>query len=449
LLNQNEKKLRNKIIKLSEIYFQNFLSKNNDISTYIPVTQKKISKKDISNIIESALDGWFTSGRFVKKFEVEIAKFLNLKRNALFVNSGSSANLIAMTSLCQTSMMEELNLKPITKHSEVITVAAGFPTTVLPIIQNNLTPVFVDVDINNINITLKSLKKALNKKTKAVMVAHTLGNPFRADLISDFCKENNLYLIEDTCDAFGAQIKNEDTFKSAGTYGDFATLSFYPAHHITSGEGGSVLTNSPKLRRVAASIRDWGRHCWCDSGKDNTCKKRFNWNFENLPNGYDHKYVYSSAGYNLKATEFQASLGLSQIENLNEFIKKRRENWSIYNEIFKNNKILLKYFETVVPTENTKPSWFGFGLSCKKDFRNQLTQYLEKNGVGTRLLFAGNITKQPFFKKVNYKIQEELNNTDYLSERFFWLGVHPNINKNHINKICELIENFIKKYVLK
>jgi len=427
LFKEKEKKLRSKIIKLSDEYFDQFLSNKNELENYIPVTQKKIFKKDISNLIESALDGWFTSGRFTNQFEKKIADYIGLKRSALLVNSGSSANLIAMTSLCQENMMKELSLKPIKKNSEVITAAAGFPTTVLPIIQNNLTPVFIDVNLDNLNITIEGLKKALTPKTRAVMVAHTLGNPFRADLVSEFCKENNLYLIEDTCDAFGSQLLNGDKTKFLGTFGDFASLSFYPAHHITTGEGGAVLTNSPKLRRIAASVRDWGRHCWCDSGKDNTCKKRFDWNFESLPCGYYHKYVYSSAGYNLKATDFQAALGLSQIENIEDFVRIRRENWSSYNKIFKENKILSKFFNTVTPTENSNPSWFGFGLICKKNFRNKLVQYLEKNNIGTRLLFAGNIVKQPFFNKTKYKISGNLLNSDYLSERFFWLGVHPNI----------------------
>ena len=440
-----EKKLRDKILNLSKIYFDKFLAKQNLLENKIPVTQKKICHKDISNIIEAGLDGWFTSGRFTNQFESKIAKFLDLKRNALFVNSGSSANLVALTALCQVNMMNELNLKPIDKNSEVITVAAGFPTTVLPILQNNLIPVFVDVDINNLNITIENIKKAFTKKTRAVMVAHTLGNPFRADLISDFCKENNLYLIEDTCDALGSEIILKNKKKFCGTFGHFGSLSFYPAHHITTGEGGAVLTSSPKLRRIAASVRDWGRHCWCDSGKDNTCKKRFDWKFENLPHGYDHKYVYSTAGYNLKGTDLQASLGVSQIEKLNNFIEIRRDNWNFYNKIFKENKTLQENFQTIIPTENTNPSWFGFGLICKKNFRNSLLKHLDFHGIGTRLLFAGNITKQPLFKGLKFKLKQNLKNSDYLSENFFWIGLHPNITKNHILRITEVIELFFKK----
>ena len=434
--------LKKNILDLVENYFNVYLkNKSND---YIPVTEKKIDYKDIQNIVESALDGWFTSGRFTRDFEKSISDFLGIKTKALFVNSGSSANLISMTVLTQKFMMNEFKLSYLRPGDEVITTAAGFPTTILPIIQNNLIPVFIDVSLDNLNIELETIKRAITKKTKAIMVAHTLGNPYRADLISDLCKENNIYLIEDTCDAFGATIKVNQKNKFVGTFGDFASLSFYPAHHITTGEGGAVISSNPKLRRIAASVRDWGRHCWCDSGKDNTCKKRFGWNFEKLPEGYDHKYIYSSIGYNLKATDFQAALGCSQIIKLRDFIEKRRDNWNLLKNIFENNRLLKNNFTTINPTENTTPSWFGFGIICKKVNRNEVVKFLEKNGIGTRLLFAGNILNQPAFFDIKYKTYGDLKNSDILAKDFFWIGVHPNITKKNIEKITETLENYIK-----
>ena len=327
---------------------QKYKNNNNTFvpgKTYIPVTQKFIDQEDILNLTNSVLDGWFTSGKYYKIFEEEISKVLNIKARSLFVNSGSSANLLALSTLCQKNMMQDLNLNYLEPGDEIITAASGFPTTINPIIQNNLVPVFVDIDINNLNVSFDTIKKSISKKTKGIMLAHALGNPFRADLFRKFCDENSLYLIEDNCDAFGSKIfTNNNKFNLTGSFGHFSTLSFYPAHHITTGEGGAVMTSNKKLRRIAASVRDWGRHCWCDSGCDNTCKKRFNWNFEGMSKGYDHKYIYGTIGYNLKATDMQAALGCSQIKKLTMFVSARIKNWKKFKDIFTNNHTLKNIF---------------------------------------------------------------------------------------------------------
>ena len=434
--------------KILDIISENYNHHHNEFiagETYIPVTQKYIDKDDIINLTKSVFDRWFTSGHFYKKFEESLSKQLNTKARSLFVNSGSSANLLALSSLCQKNMLDDLNIRSLNEGDEVITAAAGFPTTINPIFQNKLKPVFVDIDLENLNVNLKEIQNSITKKTKAIMLAHTLGNPFRADLFRKFCNENSLYLIEDSCDALGASINiNENEEKFVGSYGDFSTLSFYPAHHITTGEGGAVLTSNKKLRRVAASVRDWGRHCWCDTGCENTCKKRFNWKFENLPEGYDHKYIYGTIGYNLKATDMQAALGCSQIKKLSFFIKKRRENWSQLKKLFLSSKILTENLDTINPTDNTNPSWFGFAIICKENIsRSKLVQYLETNLIGTRLLFAGNITMQPGYKNLEYRISGSLINTNIVKDRLFWVGVHPNIDFQQISYIMEVLEKGI------
>ena len=311
------------ILKLVNEFAKSKLKKKKFIPgvSNIAVTQKYIDEEDYLYLTRSVLEGWFTAGKYYNDFENLLSKKLNTKAKSLFVNSGSSANLLALSTLCQKSMLEEVGLEGINEGDEVITAAAGFPTTINPIFQNNLKPVFVDISIKNLNVDFETLENAVTKKTRAIILAHALGNPFRADLFREFCKKNSIFLIEDTCDAFGAEIIDKKNIKLAGTFGDFSTLSFYPAHHITTGEGGAVLTSNKKLRRVAESVRDWGRHCWCESGCDNTCKKRFNWNFKNLPKGYDHKYIYSTVGYNLKATDFQAALGCSQIKKIDFLIR--------------------------------------------------------------------------------------------------------------------------------
>lgn len=413
--------------------------------TAIPVTTKTIGSEDLVAISESIMDMHFTSGRFSKVFEEEIAKKMGARHNALLVNSGSSANLLAVSSLCQKDVMEEFGLPYLKPGDEVITAAAGFPTTVSPIVQNNLIPRFVDIKLDNLNVDKEDIIQAINHKTKAIVLAHTLGNPFRADILREICNHHNLYLIEDSCDAFGGSIFNGQEWKPVGYYGDFSTLSFYPAHHITTGEGGAVITSNGKLRRIAESIRDWGRHCWCETGCDNTCKKRFEWDFEGLPQGYDHKYVYSSLGYNLKMTDFQAALGQSQIKKLDNFVAIRLKNWNLLNVGIQQSPLLSKYFATVSETENTKPSWFGFGLRCINGIkRKNVINFLESKKIATRLLFGGNLTKQPAFKNIVYEISGSLANTDVIMNDFFWVGVHPKINEIHINFILNSLEDSIK-----
>jgi len=374
--------------------------------TLIPVTTKMIDGEDLIAISESIMDMHFTSGRFSKVFEEEISRKIQARHSALLVNSGSSANLLALSSLCQKDVLEDFNLPYLKPGDEVITAAAGFPTTVSPIIQNNLIPRFVDIELDNLNVSEKNIIHAINDKTKAIMLAHTLGNPFRADVLKEICNHYNLYLIEDSCDAFGGSIFNGQEWKPVGYYGDFATLSFYPAHHITTG---------------------------------------FEWTFEGLPVGYDHKYIYSSLGYNLKMTDFQAALGQSQIKKLDNFVQIRIRNWNLLNYGIQQSPTLSKYFATVSETKNTKASWFGFGLRCINGAkRRNIINFLESRKIATRLLFGGNLTKQPAFKNLSYEISGALDNTDTLMNDFFWVGVHPKIHEIHINFILNSLEDSIK-----
>lgn len=403
--------------------------------TYIPVSGKVLDVNDLINLVDASLDMWLTSGRYAEQFEKEFARFLGVKYCAL-VNSGSSANLIAVSALTSYKLGER-RLRP---GDEVITVAAGFPTTIAPIVQNRLVPVFIDVKLGTYNYDVSQLEKAITDKTKAIFMAHTLGNPFNLDKVMELAKKYNLWVIEDNCDALGAKYRNKYT----GTFGHIATFSFYPAHHITMGEGGAVVTNDPELYKIMLSFRDWGRDCWCPPGKDNTCGKRFSQQHGNLPFGYDHKYVYSHLGYNLKVTDMQAAVGLSQLKKLPEFIKKRQDNFSL---LYEGLKDLEDYFILPKATENSEPSWFGFPITIKENVpfnRNQLIDYLEKNKIGTRLLFAGNILRQPLFvnNDVEYRIVGSLKNTDIIMERTFWIGVWPGINKKMVKYIISVIEKF-------
>src|SRR5271168_938988 len=355
----------------------------------VPVSGKVIGPDDICSVVDSALDGWFTTGRFAKDFERKLARFVGV-RSASLVNSGSSANLVALSALTSPKLGER-QLKP---GDEVITVAAGFPTTVNPILQNRLVPVFLDVTLPTYEIDVTQLEEARSERTKAVMIAHTLGNVFNLDAITAFCKKYNLWLVEDCCDALGSTYKGQ----KVGTFGDIATVSFYPAHHITMGEGGAVLTDKPALQVLIESLRDWGRDCWCEPGKDNTCGKRFDWQLGSLPCGYDHKYTYSHVGYNLKATDMQAALGASQISKLPEFIAKRKENFSYLKSAL---RTLEEFLILPVATENAEPSWFGFPIAVRPSApftRDQLTRHLERNKIATRLLFAGNLARQPAYE---------------------------------------------------
>jgi CDP-6-deoxy-D-xylo-4-hexulose-3-dehydrase len=389
----------------------------------VPVSGKVFDHNELTYITDSALDAWFTTGKFNAEFEKKLAKFINVK-SVLTVNSGSSANLVAFSALTAIELGED-RIKP---GDEVITVAASFPTTVNPIIQYGAIPVFLDVTIPGYEIDVTYLEKALTAKTKAVVIAHTMGNVFDLDAITSFCEKHDLWLMEDCCDALGATYKGQHV----GTFGDIATLSFYPAHHITMGEGGAIYTSNSKLKKIAESYRDWGRDCWCEPGKDNTCGLRFCQKLGDLPEGYDHKYIYSRQGFNLKITDMQAALGLAQLEKLDDFIKIRKHNFNLIR------KGLEKHVSKLILPESTpfsEPSWFGFLITVKKDAgisRNDLAQKLNEKNIGTRLLFAGDLRKQPYFKNVNYRTVGDLPNTDIIVNDTFWVGVTPMINDEMI-----------------
>lgn len=418
-------------------------------------------------MIDASLDMWLTAGRFADRFEKEFAKFLGVKYCAL-VNSGSSANLVAISALTSYKLGEK-RLKP---GDEVITVAASFPTTVASIIQNRLIPVFVDVELGTYNIEVNQIEKAISEKTRAIFVAHTLGNPFNIDKVLEMCQKYNLWLIEDNCDALGSKYRSSlitsdhSSVKYTGTFGHIATFSFYPAHHITMGEGGAVVTNEPQLYKIILSFRDWGRDCWCPPGKDNTCGKRFSQQHGKLPFGYDHKYVYSHLGYNLKATDWQAAIGFSQLKKLPNFIKKRQENFQLLYEELKD---LEEFFILPKATEKSEPSWFGFPITIRKNApfdRKELIQYLEVNKIGTRLLFAGNILRQPAFvdnSNTKFRIKDsplitandlrfttsdsQLPNTDVVMEKTFWTGVWPRISKKEISYMIKKFKKFVQNHV--
>lgn len=401
---------------------------------YLPVTGKVLDKEDLLYAVESCLDGWLTTGRFAEAFESDLAKYFGA-RYSFLVNSGSSANLLAFYALTSPKLGE----KAIKKGDEVITVAAGFPTTVNPIVQFGAIPVFVDIDIPTYNAKAEKIEAAITPKTKAIMMAHALGNPFDVVSIKKIADKYNLWLIEDDCDSLGATMNGQKT----GSFGDLATVSFYPAHHITMGEGGAVLVNNPKLKKIVESFRDWGRDCWCAPGKDNTCGKRFDWTLGDLPCGYDHKYIYSHIGFNLKATDMQAALGLSQLKKVDFFIQKRRENHRI---LLKKMQELEEHFYLPQATLGSDPSWFGFMLTIKESSvinRTELTTYLENNKIGTRLFFGGNITKQPAYSNVEYRIYGDIDNTNLVMNNSFWLGVWPGLNEDHYTYIVSVIKNFI------
>ena len=403
--------------------------------TLIPPSGKLIGLNDIVNMIQASLDGWLTTGRFNKEFESQLCKFLKIQ-NLITVNSGSSANLIAFSSL--TSYLHKD--KAIKSGDEVISVAAGFPTTVNPIFQYGAIPVFVDIKLPTYNINENLIEEAVTNKTRAIMLAHTLGNPFNLNKVMDICKKYNLWLIEDNCDALGSKYNQKFT----GTFGDVATLSFYPAHHITMGEGGAVFTNNLRIKRVAESFRDWGRDCYCETGKENTCNKRFDWQLGKLPFGYDHKYIYSHIGYNMKITDMQAACGLGQLMNLENFIKKRKNNFKYLKKLLFNlqDELILPEAEN-----NSDPSWFGFPITIKKESKVKRVDLLKKlttKRIGTRLLFAGNLTKQPAYIKKKFRISGELNNTDYIMNNTFWVGVHPSLGKEHLFYISETLKESLK-----
>ena len=395
----------------------------------IPVSGKVIDKEDIAYLVDSSLDAWFTSGRYTSEFEKSISKYLGT-RHCLFVNSGSSANLLAVTALKQF-----YNLKD---GDEIITSAVGFPTTVNPIIQNNLVPVLLDAEMDTYNIDVSLIEKSINDRTKGIVIAHTLGNPFELETILSLCEKYDLFLMEDNCDSFGSTYNGQFT----GTFGDISTLSFYPAHHITTGEGGAVITNKPKLKKLLESLRDWGRDCYCPPGEDNTCKKRYEWQLGDLPYGYDHKYIYSHVGYNLKSTDMQAALGVSQLKKLPKFIEIRKQNFDyLYEEFSK-----FEEFELTVWDDKSDPSWFGFPVSVKDNVkfdRNQLLKHYDKNNIGTRLLFAGNIVLQPAYVDMNLGDNEDFPVANSVVNRTFWLGVYPGLTKEHLDFVVKTTKEFI------
>ena len=401
--------------------------------TVIPPSGKLLGEEELQNMVAASLDGWLTTGRFNAEFEKKLATFLGVKY-CLSVNSGSSANLVAFSTLTSPKLGD----RAIKKGDEVIGVAAGFPTTVNPIIQFGAIPVFVDVDIKTHNVNADLIEAAITPKTKAIMLAHALGNPFNLKKVVELCKKYNLWLVEDTCDALGAEYDGQ----KCGTFGDIGTLSFYPAHHMTMGEGGAVFMNNPELKVIAESFRDWGRDCYCAPGCDNTCGCRFEQKHGDLPYGYDHKYVYSHSGYNLKITDMQAACGLAQLDKLDFFIQRRREN---YNYLRSRLETLSDFFELPEPTPNSNPSWFGFPLTLKASAgvtRVELTRFLDNNKIGSRLLFAGNLLKQPYFKNVQYKVVGDLINTDITMNNTFWIGVQPALTQEQLDFVADKLEEF-------
>jgi CDP-6-deoxy-D-xylo-4-hexulose-3-dehydrase len=399
----------------------------------VPVSGKVIDGSDLSSVVDSALDCWFTTGRFAEEFERKLARFVGV-RCASLVNSGSSANLLAISALTSPKLGDR-RLKP---GDEVITVAAGFPTTINPIIQNRLVPVFVDVTVPTYEIDVSQLEAARSERTRAVFIAHTLGNVFDLDAVTAFAKKHDLWLIEDCCDALGSTWKG----RRVGTFGDIATVSFYPAHHITMGEGGAVLTQRPDLQVLIESFRDWGRDCWCEPGKDNTCGKRFDWQLGNLPCGYDHKYTYSHIGYNLKATDMQAALGLSQIEKLPLFIERRKENFRYLSAALKPMEDCLILPEA---TAGSDPAWFGFPIGVREDapfLREDLIRALEAKKIATRLLFGGNLLRQPAYEGCEFRVAGPLPNTDFAMNNVFWIGVYPGLTWPMLDFVAEAMTGF-------
>ncbi len=410
-------------------------------SSPVPISGRVFDEEELELLVESSLDFWLTSGRFAEQFEREFAKFVGV-REAVLVNSGSSANLLAIAALTSPKLGDR-QLRP---GDEVITLAAGFPTTVNPIVQNRLVPVFVDVQIPTFNVDVSCLEAALSDRTRAVIFAHTLGNPFDLDSVTAFARKHSLWLIEDCCDALGSTYRGE----KVGTFGDLATVSFYPAHHITMGEGGCVITNQPLLRTLVESFRDWGRDCWCAPGKENTCGKRFDWQLGELPHGYDHKYIYSHVGYNLKATDMQAAVGVAQLKKLPAFIEARKQNFAYLKAGLK-DKNIEEHFVLPEATANSDPSWFGFPLLLRETApfsRNTLIEFLNGRKIGTRQLFGGNLVRQPAYADLNYRVVGDLPASDRVMNGAFWIGVYPGLTPAMLDYVLETINEIASKGVL-
>ena len=429
-------KINNILSSVKNFANEKYSSENSFVpgETFIPASGKVIDHEEITSMVEASLDGWLTTGRFNDDFQKKLSNFLGIKY-LLTTNSGSSANLLAFTALTSPKLKD----RALKKGDEVITVAAGFPTTVNPIIQFGAIPVFIDVDLLTHNIDVDKIEPAINEKTKAIVIAHSLGNPFNLKKVVDLCKKYKLWLIEDNCDALGSKYNGQYT----GTFGDIGTLSFYPAHHITMGEGGAVFTNQHELKKIIESYRDWGRDCYCEPGKDNTCGKRFDWQLGDLPHGYDHKYTYSHIGFNLKITDMQAACGLAQLNKLDFFIQKRIDN---FNYLLNRLQSCKDFIDLPVATENSEPSWFGFPITMKENSpvrRLDLIEFLTQKNIGTRLLFAGNLTKQPSMKDIKFKIFDNLNNTDRIMNHTFWIGVYPGLTEEMLSYVADNIEQFL------
>ena len=437
MANDELESLRDAALEASRAFAEKSLQKSEFIpgESPVPVSGKVLDADDLVALVDSSLDGWLTAGRFTRDFERELAKFVGA-RSALFVNSGSSANLVALSGLTSPKLGNKA-LKP---GDEVLTVAMGFPTTVNPILQNGLKPVVVDVELETYDAKADMLREAIGPKTRAIMMAHTLGNPFDLDTVQALCKEHDLWLIEDSCDALGATYRGQRT----GSFGDTATVSFYPAHHMTTGEGGAVFVKSPLVKKQVESFRDWGRDCYCETGQDDTCAKRFGWQLGDLPEGYDHKYTYSHIGYNLKATDMQAALGLTQMKKLDGFIAARNKNFNyLYSRLNGVEGLIMPK-----ATEHSEPSWFGFPITLDPKHpvnREELLRFLDSKKIGTRLMFAGNILKQPAYKDVDFRVVGDLTNTDIVMMRTFWVGVYPGLTEPMLDYIVENIIEFVGK----
>lgn len=436
----DEQQAKDKILGLVKDYYEMFHQKKDDFmpGQRIPYASRVYDEREMCNLVDSALEFWLTSGRYTDEFEQKLAGYLGIKYCSL-VNSGSSANLLAFMTLTSPLLGE----RTIKRGDEVITVAAGFPTTVAPVIQFGAVPVFIDITIPQYNLNVDMLEEALSDKTKAVMAAHTLGNPFDLKAVRDFCDRHGLWLIEDNCDALGSTYEINGEVKLTGTIGDIGTSSFYPPHHMTMGEGGAVYTDDPLLHKIARSFRDWGRDCVCPSGRDNLCGHRFDRQYGDLPLGYDHKYVYSHFGYNLKATDMQAAIGCAQLDKICSFVEKRRHNFKI---LYQNLQDMQEKLILPEACENSEPSWFGFLLTCRENTdRNALVQFLENKGIQTRMLFAGNIIKHPCFDNIRnnniyYKVSGSLKNTNRIMKDSFWIGVYPGMTKDMIDYMVESIK---------
>jgi len=404
----------------------------------VPYAGRIYDENELINLVDASLDFWLTTGRYAEQFEKGLAEFLGMKY-CLLTNSGSSANLLAVSTLTSP----KLGKKRLNPGDEVITTACGFPTTLNPIIQNNLIPVFVDVELGTYNIQVDQIENAISDKTKAIIIPHTLGNPADLNQISKLVKKYNLWFIEDNCDALGSRYQGKFT----GTFGHMSTCSFYPAHHITMGEGGAVLTNDPLLKKIIMSFRDWGRDCYCEPGCDNSCGKRFGWTLGNLPAGYDHKYIYSHIGYNLKVTDMQAAIGVAQLYKLPGFIEQRKQNFALLMEVCKRYS---RYFILPSTVDGADPSWFGFPLMVRTDApftRADIVTFLEQHGIATRMLFGGNLLKQPAYTDIHYRIAGTLEHTDLVMENVFWIGVYPGINQEKMNFMCDVICQFMEKQI--